>query len=61
VVELVDVPLPGERDQVATKELPDFAHMRAHVYRLIKGERPTRGSAGASPERTAPQPAAGGR
>jgi NitT/TauT family transport system ATP-binding protein len=61
VVEVLDVPLPAERDQVATKELPDFAHMRAHVYRLIKGERPTRGSAEASRERTAPQPAAGGR
>ena len=24
------------RDKIATKELPDFAHLRAHVYRLIK-------------------------
>jgi NitT/TauT family transport system ATP-binding protein len=38
VVEVLDVPLPPERDQVATKELPEFAHLRAHVYRLIKGE-----------------------
>ena len=60
VVEVLDVPLPVERDQVTTKELPDFAHMRAHVYRLIKGQARS-GSAAASPERTAPQPAAGGR
>jgi NitT/TauT family transport system ATP-binding protein len=60
VVEVLDVPLPAERDQVATKELPDFAQLRAHVYRLIKGETRS-GSAAASPERTAPQPAAGGR
>ena len=26
------------RDQIATKELPEFAHLRAHVYRLIKRE-----------------------
>jgi NitT/TauT family transport system ATP-binding protein len=37
--EIVEVGLPRPRDQVDTKELPDFAHLRAHVYRLIKGER----------------------
>ena len=36
VREILDVDLPQPRDQVATKELPDFAHLRAHVYRLIK-------------------------
>ena len=30
------MPLPRPRDQVATKELPEFAHLRAHVYRAIK-------------------------
>jgi NitT/TauT family transport system ATP-binding protein len=60
VVELLDVPLPPERDQVSTKELPDFAQLRAHVYRLIKGETRS-GSAVRSRERTAPQAAAGGR
>ncbi|HEU4976311.1 MAG TPA: ABC transporter ATP-binding protein [Baekduia sp.] len=36
VQEIVDIPLPRPRDQLATKELPDFARLRAHVYRLIK-------------------------
>ena len=30
------MPLPRPRDQVATKELPEFAQLRAHVYRAIK-------------------------
>ena len=38
VKEIVGVPLPRQRDQLATKELPEFAHLRAHVYRLIKRE-----------------------
>jgi NitT/TauT family transport system ATP-binding protein len=38
VKEILDVGLPHPRDQVETKELPDFAHLRAHVYRLIKRE-----------------------
>jgi NitT/TauT family transport system ATP-binding protein len=37
VAEIVDVALPRPRDQVETKELPEFAHLRGHVYRLIKG------------------------
>jgi NitT/TauT family transport system ATP-binding protein len=37
VAEIVEVPLPRPRDQVDTKELPEFAQLRAHVYRLIKG------------------------
>jgi NitT/TauT family transport system ATP-binding protein len=36
VREILDVNLPHPRDQIETKELPDFAHLRAHVYRLIK-------------------------
>jgi NitT/TauT family transport system ATP-binding protein len=36
VREILDVDLPRPRDQVETKELPQFAHLRAHVYRLIK-------------------------
>jgi ABC-type nitrate/sulfonate/bicarbonate transport system ATPase subunit len=35
---VIDVDLPFPRDQIATKELPDFAHLRGHVYRLIKRE-----------------------
>ena len=38
VKEIVDVDLPVDRDQIATKELPEFAHLRTHVYRLIKRE-----------------------
>jgi NitT/TauT family transport system ATP-binding protein len=38
VTEIVEVPLPRPRDQVETKELPEFAQLRAHVYRLIKGK-----------------------
>jgi NitT/TauT family transport system ATP-binding protein len=40
VKEIVPVALPRPRDQIGTKELPDFAHLRAHVYRLIKREQP---------------------
>jgi NitT/TauT family transport system ATP-binding protein len=38
VKEIVPVDLPQPRDQIATKALGDFAHLRAHVYRLIKRE-----------------------
>jgi NitT/TauT family transport system ATP-binding protein len=38
VKEIIGVDLPLPRDQVETKELPAFAHLRAHVYRLIKRE-----------------------
>jgi NitT/TauT family transport system ATP-binding protein len=38
VKEIIPVDLPFPRDQIATKELPEFAHLRAHVYRLIKRE-----------------------
>jgi NitT/TauT family transport system ATP-binding protein len=36
VQEVLEVPLPRPRDQVTTKELPEFAQLRAHVYRAIK-------------------------
>ena len=38
VKEVIRVDLPFPRDQIETKELPEFAHLRAHVYRLIKRE-----------------------
>jgi NitT/TauT family transport system ATP-binding protein len=44
VKEVVPVDLPSPRDQIATKELPEFAHLRAHVYRLIKREQAPVGS-----------------
>jgi NitT/TauT family transport system ATP-binding protein len=43
VKELIAVDLPSPRDQIATKELPEFARLRGHVYRLIKRERPAAG------------------
>jgi NitT/TauT family transport system ATP-binding protein len=39
VKEIVEVDLPMPRDQIATKELSDFAQLRAHVHRLIRRER----------------------
>jgi NitT/TauT family transport system ATP-binding protein len=38
VKEMLAVDLPHPRDQIETKELSDFAHLRAHVYRLVKRE-----------------------
>jgi NitT/TauT family transport system ATP-binding protein len=38
VKEVLPVQLPSPRDQIATKELPEFTHLRAHVYRLIRRE-----------------------
>jgi len=32
----VHVELPRPRDQLATKELPAFARLRNHVYRLVR-------------------------
>src|SRR5262245_29182235 len=55
VKEIVAVDLPSVRDQIETKELPEFAHLRAHVYRLIK-KRPFDA---ASPEQTAVAASAG--
>jgi NitT/TauT family transport system ATP-binding protein len=36
VDEILTVGLPRPRDQVTTKELPEFAHLRAHIYTAIK-------------------------
>lgn len=36
VAEVVDIPLPYPRDQIATKSLPDFAHLRGHVFGRIR-------------------------
>jgi NitT/TauT family transport system ATP-binding protein len=32
------VPLPEPRDQITTKELPEFVHLRTEVGRLIRGQ-----------------------
>jgi NitT/TauT family transport system ATP-binding protein len=36
---LLDVPLPRPRNQTETKALPEYARLRAHVYREILGDR----------------------
>jgi len=38
VKETLTVDLPRPRDQITTKEMPAFAHMRAHVFASIKAE-----------------------
>jgi NitT/TauT family transport system ATP-binding protein len=38
VKETIEVELPRPRDQIATKELPAFAHLRAAVFASIKEE-----------------------
>jgi len=53
----VPVDLPAPRDQIATKELPEFAHLRAEVSRLVRGMRPP--AAGSPPPRTAPAASGG--
>jgi NitT/TauT family transport system ATP-binding protein len=40
VQEICEVELPDPRDQVETKELPEFARLRGHVYRSIKRRQP---------------------
>ena len=50
VREVLTVDLPHPRDQVDTKELPEFARLRAHVYRLIKREQTTGGDEDATPD-----------
>ena len=40
VKEIVQVDLDRPRDQITTKELHEFVHLRGHVYRLIKRELP---------------------
>ena len=52
VKEVIPVAMPKPRDQIATKELAEFARLRAHVYRLIKREQ-------AVEDAQAPVPASG--
>jgi NitT/TauT family transport system ATP-binding protein len=49
VEETLEVDLPEPRDQVETKELEQFAHLRGHVFRQIK----RRGETGAPVSETA--------
>ncbi|MBO3746761.1 ABC transporter ATP-binding protein [Streptosporangiaceae bacterium NEAU-GS5] len=34
----LQVDLPGPRDQIATRELPGFVHLRAEIGRLVRGK-----------------------
>jgi NitT/TauT family transport system ATP-binding protein len=36
VAEIVDIDLPDRRDQIETKSLPEFTHLRAHVFSRIR-------------------------
>ncbi|MEV1131823.1 ABC transporter ATP-binding protein [Agromyces sp. NPDC049794] len=38
IVESLDIDLPYPRDQVSTRELEDFVHLRSHVARLIRDQ-----------------------
>lgn len=40
VREILTVELPRPRDQVTTKELPEFSHLRGHVYRTVRATGP---------------------
>lgn len=42
-------PLPDAVARSATKELPEFAHLRAHVHRLSKRDERLAPSAGVEP------------
>jgi NitT/TauT family transport system ATP-binding protein len=53
VQEVLEIDLPRPRDQVDTKELPEFAHLRAHVYRAIKGGHAADGDARVGAEQAA--------
>ncbi len=51
VKEVVDVDLPRPRDQITTKEMPEFAHMRARIFASIKAESSRReGERGGDPD-----------
>jgi NitT/TauT family transport system ATP-binding protein len=54
----VTVNLPAPRDQIATRELPEFAHLRAEVSRLVRGVRPP--AAGSPPPPGTASTASGG-
>ncbi|MEV8632828.1 ABC transporter ATP-binding protein [Streptosporangium sp. NPDC051023] len=45
VVEDLRVDLPGPRDQISTREHPDFVRLRAEVGRLVRGMRTSQASA----------------
>ena len=52
------VSLPEPRDQIATKELPAFVHLRAEVGRLVRGHPAPPGATGENAGSSAPATAA---
>jgi NitT/TauT family transport system ATP-binding protein len=56
VQEVLEVNLPEPRDQVDTKELPEFAHLRAHVFRQIKRKTESAAAKESLPQASAPKP-----
>ncbi len=56
VQEVLEVNLPEPRDQVDTKELPEFAHLRAHVFRQIKRKAESASTKESLPQASAPKP-----
>ena len=60
VKETIAVDLPRPRDQIATKELPAFAHLRAHVFASIKAESGGSRSAGGPVDRPVDHQPTGG-
>jgi NitT/TauT family transport system ATP-binding protein len=56
VQEVLEVNLPEPRDQVDTKELPEFAHLRAHVFRQIKRKTESAPTKESLPQTSAPKP-----
>jgi NitT/TauT family transport system ATP-binding protein len=55
---LADLPvnLPAPRDQITTKELPEFVHLRTEVSRLVRSRSSEPAGAGADGGSTAPRP-----
>jgi len=45
----IAVDLPSPRDQIVTKELPEFAHLRAEISRLVRGARESEPHSQANP------------
>ena len=52
------VDLPAPRDQISTRELPAFVHLRASVGRLVRGQEPAPGLEPATEHPAAENPAA---
>jgi NitT/TauT family transport system ATP-binding protein len=54
VKEVIDIDLPRPRDQILTKELPEFAQLRTQLYRLVKRSPDGKRATSDEPRDTAP-------